>query len=116
MVSKKYRTFLFIYSTDLNESIIKRQKVYLNDLDEFLIPITPKFIETTIEVNQKITETSDNLRKLLLTTTEGNFVFILPYSSNNSTALKQLIEEILADSRIICAEYQGENLAKNVRP
>ena len=114
MVSKKYRTFSFIYSTDLDEPIIKRQKVYLNNQNEFLIPITSKFVEKTIEVNRKITETSLNLRKLSLTTTEGNFTFSLPYNSNDNENLRQLIEEMLSDTRIICAEYQGETLIKYV--
>lgn len=108
MSSRKYRSYKFIYTNDLEQNVIKQQRVYLDDNDSEIIPITPLFLARVVNSNQKVTGTSRRLRHLLACIAGHKFQINLPYSNNNSSFLVNHIKEILATNRVDCANYRGE--------
>ena len=108
MSSRKYRTYKFLYDTDRDTTVIKRQRSYLDPADAEITPITPLFTARVVNFNEKVTGTSQGLRHLLTYIDEGQFKANIPYNSNNQTNLVAHIEEILAVERVKCGDYRGE--------
>lgn len=110
MVSRKYNTYKFIYTDDFNRNIIKRQRVYLNDDNREITPITSLFLAKVVNFEEKVTGTSQGLRSLLTYIGNGRFEVKLPYSFQQQSELKQHISEVLTVDRVICGDYRGEKL------
>ena len=51
MSSRRYRTYKFLYDTDLQQSVIKRQRAYLDDAEQEITPITPLFLARVVNFN-----------------------------------------------------------------
>lgn len=110
-MARKYRTLKFIYTTDFGQNIIKRQRVYLDQNNQAITPITSMFNSRVVNFDEVVTGTSRGLRHLLTYIGSSQFLANLPYL--DSTNLKNHIEEILAVERVICGDYIGERLVKN---
>lgn len=110
MASRKYNTYKFIYTDDFNRNIIKRQRVYLNDDNEEITPITSLFLAKVVNFEEKVTGTSQGLRSLLIYIGNGRFEVKLPYSYKEFLTLREHISEVLAVDKVICGDYRGEKL------
>lgn len=62
MASRSYRNLKFRYTSDFNEILIKNQRVYLDDNNQEITPITQLFLDRVINTNLKITGSSKFLR------------------------------------------------------
>ena len=107
MSSRRYRTYKFLYDTDLEQSVIKRQRAYLDDANQEITPITPLFLVRVVNFEEKVTGTSQGLRHLLTYINQGQFKANIPYHPGNSDLISH-IDEILAVERVECADYYGE--------
>jgi hypothetical protein len=110
VASRSYRNFKFLYTTDFNENILKNHRVYQNQNNQDITPITSLFLARVVNSPEKITGSSANLRHLKTYIGTGIFIAKIPYSSNDVTLLKAHIEEILAVPRVICGDYLGETI------
>ena len=108
MASRSYNSYKFIYTNDFNLSIIKRQRVYLDENNNEITPITPLFLSRVVNFQEKVTGTSQGLRYLLAYIGMGRFQVKLPYNNEDSELLKNHIQEVLEVDRVICADYFGE--------
>ena len=107
MSSRRYRSYKFLYDTDLGQSVIKRQRAYLDDANQEITPITPLFLARVVNFEEKVTGTSQGLRHLLTYIDRGKFKANIPYHPGNNNLISH-IEEILAVERVECGDYRGE--------
>ena len=107
MSSRRYRTYKFLYDTDLEQSVIKRQRAYLDDANQEITPITPLFSARVVNFEEKVTGTSQGLRHLLTYIDRGKFKANIPYAPSTNNLINHT-EEILAVERVECADYYGE--------
>ena len=110
MASRPYNTYKFIYTDDLGNRSLKRQRIEIDDSDLEIIPRTPLFNARVVDSQFKVTGTSQGLRHLLSYINGGKFITKLPYSSDELPQLEAHIKEILAVPRVECGDYRGEDL------
>lgn len=108
MSSRKYRNLKFLYSTDLNQDLIKNQRVYLDESGEDITPVTPLFLSKVLSFPEKIISSSANLRRIEAYIGTGKFIIKVPFSPLDNNILAQ-IEEVLKLDRVLCADYKGDN-------
>ena len=110
MSSRRYISYKFLYDDDLNRSIIKSHRSYLNpDGISEDTPTTQLFLDRVVNFNEKVTGTSQGLRHVLAYVRERKLKAKIPYHPGDPK-LVQHIEEILAVERVICGDYYGERL------
>ena len=68
------------------------------------------FLARVVNLNEKITGTSQGLRHLEACIAGHKVQINLPYNSNNSSLLADHIKEILASEEVNCINYHGEIL------
>ena len=118
---RRVETFSFIagvnaYITDTAEPISLSRKVNFPpditdvDNDDEIIPITPLFLARVVNLNEKITGTSQGLRHLKACIAGHKVQINLPYNNSDSSLLVDQIEEVLALDKVACANYRGEVL------
>lgn len=107
-MARRYQTLKFIYTNDLGINQIKRQRVYLDENNQQITPITSLFLARVVNFEEKVTGTSQGIRHFLSYIGKGKFQSKLPYKESNN--LKAHIQEILAVDRVICGDYIGERL------
>lgn len=107
-MARKYRSYKFIYTNDFGANSIKRQRVYLNENNEPITPITDLFLARVIDFPEKVTGTSQGIRSLLTYIDSGKFETKLPYKQSEN--LIAHIQEILAVERVKCGDYRGEKI------
>lgn len=110
MASRQRKNYKFVYTDDFGRDIIKRQRVYVDENDRLLTPITSLFLNRVVETKEKVTGTSQGLRSLLTYIGNGRFEVKLPYNFQQQSELKAHIKEVLAVDRVICGDYRGEKL------
>ena len=110
MSSRRYRTYKFLYDDDLDRSIIKSHRSYLNaDGTSEDTPTTQLFLDRVVNFNEKVTGTSQGLRHVLSYVGTRQLKAKIPYAPGDPK-LVQHIEEILALERVDCGDYYGERL------
>ncbi|MGL5075744.1 MAG: hypothetical protein ACRDBG_07865 [Waterburya sp.] len=112
----KYRNLKFKYKYDLDRESIKSQRVFLDENDAEVTPITQLFLNRVINSNLKIEGSSANLRHIMTfikvgnDATVGNYKVNSPYSPTTETdLLKAHLREVLDVPRVICGDYYGES-------
>ena len=110
MSSRQYRSYKFLYDDDRGLQIIKRHRSYLNDdgVTEDT-PTTQLFFARLVNIDEKVTGTSQGLRHVLSYVGDRRLKAKIPYAPGDSL-LKDHIEEILAQSQVDCGDYVGERL------
>lgn len=106
MASRYRYSFKFRYDSDLGQTVIKRQRVYVDENDNEVTPITPLFRARVVETPEKVTGTSKGLRRLLTYIGDRQSTANIPY--RDEATLIAHIREILAVERVICGDYFGE--------
>ena len=117
MASRRYNTYKFRYTTDLNQVVVKRQREYHENVtDRVLTPITNTFLTTVITDGVKTDSFQVDMRHTISyiavtdqgsNTTIGEFSSYLPYPPTDQRLVTH-ISEILNDPIVICADYVGE--------
>jgi hypothetical protein len=112
----KYRNYKFRYQDDLDRDFIKSQRVFLDNNETEITPITPLFLSRVVDSNLKVEGTSKQLRYVLsfikVNNGEriGEYKINIPYHPLRETdLLKAHIREILQVERVICGDYYGES-------
>lgn len=108
-MSRKYKTYKFIYTDDFNNKVIKRQRVYKDENNNEINPITPLFTDRMVNFKEKVTGTSQGIRALITYIDAGQYQVKLPYNFNEFELLRKHIKEVLSVPKVICADYKGEN-------
>jgi hypothetical protein len=108
VASRSYRNLKFLYTLDFGENLLKNQRVYRDENNQDITPITPLFMNRVVDFPEKITGSSAKLRQLTAYIGTGQSTAKLPYAPHQSNLLKAHIEEILAVPRVICGDYLGE--------
>lgn len=110
MSSRKRISYLFHYTTDQGQTVIKRHRSYLNaDGVTEDTPTTQLFLDRVINVDEKVTGTSAGLRHVLSYVRNRKLRAKIPYKPGDEK-LKGHIEQILAQPQVDCGDYVGERL------
>lgn len=114
MPSRKYFSYKFLYDDDRGRQSIKRHRSYLNaDGITEDTPTTALFLARVVNMSEKVTGTSALLRHVLAYVGERELIAKIPYRPSDPKLIEH-VQEILAQPQVICGEYSGERLSKNV--
>ncbi|MEM7762093.1 MAG: hypothetical protein AAF298_28850 [Cyanobacteria bacterium P01_A01_bin.40] len=110
MSSRRYKSYKFLYDDDRGRQIIKRHRSYLNaDGVTEDTPTTQLFLDRVVNIDEKVTGTSQGLRHVLSYVGERRLQAKIPYSPGDVN-LNNHVEEILAQPQVDCGDYVGERL------
>ncbi len=113
MPSRKYISYKFLYDDDRGRQSIKRHRSYLNaDGISEDTPTTQLFRDRLVEMPEKVTGTSVGLRHVLAYVGDRQLITKIPYAPGSELMVEH-VREILAQSQVICGEYNGERLIKD---
>lgn len=115
MVARPYQFRKYIYTDDFSTDTLKAQREYLNpNTLEPIIPITAKFQERLVNIPDKIeTNFNGELQRHLATFANAEnertaeLKQFIPFNDPDDITVQ--INQILAQSNVICGDYKGEN-------
>lgn len=110
MSSRNYVSDKFYYTDDRGRTTIKQARSYYSaDGVTLDTPRTQLFSARLINVQEKVTGTSQGLRHILSIVGSRRLKAKLPYFPDDPL-LRNHIEEILAQPQVDCGDYVGERL------
>jgi hypothetical protein len=116
MANYKYKVYRYRYESDDYQTYIREQRVYLDNDDNDIIPVTNTFLEAVVSLPTeqkkiKANKFNDKERLSIVTFTKDNLIKetkrYLP--QNNPLKIKNLIKEIINLETVICIDYNGES-------
>lgn len=109
MSSRRYISYKFLYDDDLGRQSIKRHRSYLDETGTVEdTPTTGLFLDRVVNLNEKVTGTSQGLRHLLTYVDNRKLKAKIPYAPGNPQ-LRSHTKEILLLDRVECGDYYGED-------
>ncbi len=110
MSDRKYNSYKFLYTDDRGRTAIKQHRSYLNpDGVSEDTPTTQLFLDRVVEIDEKVTGTSEGLRYVDCVVGERMLIAKSPYAPGDPLLVEH-VAEILADPRCDCGDYIGERL------
>ena len=117
MVSRQYRSFLFLYEDDKGTQSLKQQNWEINPTTgNTFIPLTPLLQARIVATTRQYEITNTKLRHLNLLIDEREFTVLIPYAPNNTIQLKACIQEILGSESVATGYYVGESKLNGNKP
>lgn len=118
MTSNRYDSIKYVYTTDLGQQKIKRQRAYYlgeGSNKEYTTPLTNLFFARQVTGNGRVVGSSSGTRRALVQVkVEVNQIqrtVNLPYAPLDSLLNQQLLEilNVQGNYPVLCLQYSGES-------
>ena len=110
VASRKYKSLVFRYTSDLGTISIKHQKLAINpDTGDTFAPIVPLLSAREYSTTSKLESLGTVLRHLDFDVETRRASIVIPYAPDQSSSLKAYIQQVIGSPSVKNASYVGES-------